>query len=329
VSDRRVIDAAVSIAVGSQVSSAQKLKILRSIDKYDRLGADGVVALLTQGRRDDSGDFTPGAGLEVIAAKELLNIMFNPGSTGAEGVAQFDGKKSGFLKFNLNHPGNPGQDAVYNLEKIEEIVGALGVSPAAWKIDTSIVRGLEYYTSTVFEVEIKLTSPDGTRFGSIGGGGRYDDLVSRFKGQPIPATGMSIGVSRLATALAAAGRLETEADGPIVVLVMDQSEIAESMALAAELRAAGLAAEPYLGGGGMKAQLKYADKRAAPVAVIVGPDERAKGVVALKNLKLGEALSKTLGDDRAAWDAARTRTQREVPRANLTAEVRRMLEETP
>jgi histidyl-tRNA synthetase len=151
--------------------------------------------------------------------------------------------------------------------------------------------------------------------------------VSRFKGQPIPATGISIGVSRLAYLLSETGAMAPGDAGPVVVLVMDQSEVADSLALAAELRRSGIVAEAYLGGAGMKAQLKYADKRAAPVAVIVGSDERARGAVTLKNLKLGAELSKTLGDDRAAWDAARARLQREVPRAEMAAGVRAMINE--
>ena len=133
----------------------------------------------------------------------------------------------------------------------------------------------------------------GASLGSVGGGGRYDDLVARFRGERVPATGFSIGVSRLAAALQA--QAASPEEGPVVVLVMDQARIGEAMAMAAELRASGMRAEIYLGAGGMKAQLKYADKRGAPVAVIQGGDELAKGTVTLKDLKLGTRVASGLG----------------------------------
>jgi histidyl-tRNA synthetase len=168
-----------------------------------------------------------------------------------------------------------------------------------------------------------LIGAGGANFGSVGGGGRYDDLVSRFRGERIPATGFSIGVSRLAAALQA--QAAAEADGPVVVLVMDQARVADALGMAAELRAAGVRAEAYLGGGGMKAQLKYADKRAAPVAVIQGGDELAKGVVTLKDLKLGAKIASELGEDREAYARAREKVQIEAPRDQLVQAVKSML----
>ncbi|MGE3143894.1 MAG: ATP phosphoribosyltransferase regulatory subunit, partial [Hyphomonadaceae bacterium] len=213
------------------------------------------------------------------------------------------------------------------LQEINVVLTALGVGDAAALIDTSIVRGLEYYTGPVFEAELMMETVDEAgntiRFGSVGGGGRYDDLVSRFRGEKIPATGFSIGVSRLAAALAAARREGGEAEGPVVVLVMDKERVGDSFAMAQELRAAGLRAEVYLGGGGMKAQLKYADKRGAPVAVIQGSDEAARGVVTLKDLKLGAALSKNVADNKE-WREGRP-AQQESARADLAAAVKAML----
>jgi histidyl-tRNA synthetase len=160
--------------------------------------------------------------------------------------------------------------------------------------------------------------------GSVGGGGRYDDLVSRFKGQPIPATGFSIGVSRLVAALAQTG--QPNLVGPVVVLVMDQAHLADSLKMAQDLRAAGLMAEPYVGAAGMKAQLKYADKRASPIAVIQGADERDRGTVTLKDLRLGARLAAEAGTDRDAYAANRGQVQQEVPRAALVEAVKAMLE---
>jgi histidyl-tRNA synthetase len=168
-----------------------------------------------------------------------------------------------------------------------------------------------------------LLGADGAGFGSVGGGGRYDDLVARFRGERIPATGFSIGVSRLAAALQA--RDEAMVDGPVVVLVMDQARVADALAMADELRRAGVRAEAYLGAAGMKAQLKYADKRAAPIAVIQGGDELAKGVVTLKDLKLGAKIASGLGEDREAYAKAREQVQVEVPREQLVAAVQQML----
>jgi histidyl-tRNA synthetase len=213
-----------------------------------------------------------------------------------------------------------GDEAIADLRVIDAALTALGVDDARGQIDPTIVRGLEYYTGAVFEAQMLGA---GASFGSVGGGGRYDNLVARFRGEQIPATGFSIGVSRLAAALQAQD--EAQADGPVVVLVMDQARIGDALAMAEELRRAGVRAEAYLGAGAMKAQLKYADKRAAPIAVIQGGDELAKGVVTLKDLKLGAEIAAGLGEDREAYAKARARVQQEVPRAQLLAAVQQML----
>lgn len=213
-----------------------------------------------------------------------------------------------------------GEEAIADLRAIDAALSALNMSEAQAQIDPTIVRGLEYYTGAVFEGQ--LIGGDGV-FGSIGGGGRYDDLVARFRGERIPATGFSIGVSRLAAALQS--QQAAQSDGPVVVLVMDQERISDALAMADELRRAGLRAETYLGAAGMKAQLKYADKRAAPIAIIQGGDELAKGVVTLKDLKLGAKIAAGLGEDREAYAKAREQVQQEVPRAQLIAAVQQML----
>ena len=156
-------------------------------------------------------------------------------------------------------------------------------------------------------------------FGSVAGGGRYDDLVSRFTGQQVPAVGFSIGVSRLLSALK--DRAPVALDPLVVVLAMDDA--ARSFELARELRNAGLRAEAYVGTKKMQDQLKYADKRGAAVAVIEGADERAKGEVQLKDLALGAELSKSV-ESRADWVKDRP-AQHTVPRANLVAEVKKLL----
>jgi histidyl-tRNA synthetase len=192
-----------------------------------------------------------------------------------------------------------------------------------------VVRGLEYYTGAVFEAELLLKTLDEKgqpmRFGSIGGGGRYDDLVARFTGERTPATGFSFGVSRLASALKAAGRDLTQATrGPVVVIVFDQSRMADYFAVAQEIRAAGIPAEVYLGSSGMKAQMKYADRRLSPAAVMVGEDELAAGTVTVKDLDLGRELAAKMTDN-AEWRGQRP-GQQTVPRAELTAALRRILD---
>jgi histidyl-tRNA synthetase len=159
----------------------------------------------------------------------------------------------------------------------------------------------------------------------MGGGGRYDDLVARFSGERTPATGFSFGVSRLASALAIVNAQEMDrARGPVVVIAFDAAHMADYFALAAELRSAGVAAEVYLGASGMRAQMKYADRRLAPAAVILGDDEIAAGTVTIKDLDLGRAMAGEIGDNRA-WREDRP-GQITAPRAEFVAAVRRIVE---
>ncbi|MES1202398.1 MAG: histidine--tRNA ligase [Pseudomonadota bacterium] len=292
----------------------QRLKAMRSIDKLDRLGIEGVKALLGSGRKDESGDFTEGANLSAGDTDLIIAFL-----SVREPTRRATLKALSELPFKETVPW---QEGMRSLQIISDVLDTLKIDDAQAQIDPSIVRGLEYYTGAVFEAQ--LIGGDGASFGSVGGGGRYDDLVSRFRGEPIPATGFSVGVSRLAAALQADAQ-NAEVNAPVVVLVMDQARVADAFAMADELRRAGVRAEAYLGAGGMKAQLKYADKRGAPVAVIQGGDELAKGVVTLKDLKLGEKLAADAGSDREAWNEARKQLQVEVKREELVAGVQRML----
>lgn len=206
------------------------------------------------------------------------------------------------------------------------MLAAMGVAEDRAVIDPSIVRGLGYYTGPVFEAELTFEILDEKgrkrQFGSVAGGGRYDGLVERFTGQKVPATGVSIGVDRLLAALLAKGLTGTQAQGPVVVTVMDRDRMADYQAMAADLRAAGIRAEVYLGNPkNFGNQLKYADKRGAPVAVIQGGDEAARGVVQVKDLVLGARIAAEASLDE--WKAQPAQT--EVPRADLVAEVRRIL----
>ena len=291
--------------------------VLRAIDKIDRLGEDGVRALLGAGRKDESGDFTKGAGLSDEQAGVVMDFMAARRANGAATVARLR---------ELVGASVVGGEGVAELETIAELLDRQGYGPDRILIDPGVVRGLGYYTGPVFEAELTFEILDEKgrkrQFGSVAGGGRYDDLVKRFTGQSVPATGVSIGVDRLLAALRAKGRAGTEAAGPVVVTVMDRDRMADYMAMVAELRNAGIRAEVYLGNPkNFGNQLKYADKRQSPIAVIQGGNEAEQGKVILKDLILGAAIAQnaTLEEwkDRPA--------QIEVARADLVAAVRKML----
>jgi histidyl-tRNA synthetase len=306
------------LATAGVGSAGQKLGVLRAVDKLDRLGPDGVRLLLGEGRKDESGDFTRGAGLSPAAIEAVLAFV-QAGAGRGETLDRLSNVVGGSPE---------GAEGLEELARIDAALAAMGVGPERAVFDPSVVRGLEYYTGPVFEAELQLTTTDEkgepVRFGSVGGGGRYDDLVARFTGQTTPATGFSFGVSRLAAALRAASRSSAEAArGPVVVIAFDQSQMADYFAAAGELRAAGVPAEVYLGGSGMKAQMKYADRRLSPAAVIIGDDERAAGAVTIKDLDLGRALAGQVADN-AAWRAERP-GQQTIPRTEMVAAIRRII----
>ena len=214
-----------------------------------------------------------------------------------------------------------------NEEAIADILSAQGYGPDRIVIDPSVVRGLGYYTGPVFEAELTFEILDEKgrprQFGSVAGGGRYDDLVKRFTGQAVPATGVSIGVDRLLAALHAKGRVETGAQGPVVVTVMDRNRMAEYQAMVGELRQAGIRAEVYLGNPkNFGNQMKYADRRGSPMAIIAGEDEFARGVVQIKDLILGAQIA-----ENATHEEWKERpSQIEVPRGQIVEKVREILE---
>jgi histidyl-tRNA synthetase len=311
------------MAVANAMDQKQALRaidegvVLRTIDKFDKFGVEGVRQLLGEGRRDASGDFTPGAGLSDDQIELVLKFVSARGTTNAETFENLRNIVAGSVL---------GAEGVDELEQIAGLLAAQGYGPDRIVIDPGVVRGLGYYTGPVFEAELtfQITDEKGRprNFGSVAGGGRYDDLVRRFTGQAVPATGISIGVDRLLAALRAKGRSTANTAGPVVVTVMDRDRMADYMAMVGELRQAGIRAEVYLGNPkSFGNQLKYADKRGSPIAVIQGGDEAARGAVVLKDLVLGAKIaeSATLEEwkDRPA--------QVEVPRADLVAAARRML----
>ena len=293
--------------------------VLRAIDKLDRLGPDGVRSLLGKGREDASGDFTTGAGLSDEQAEIVMGFMEAKRETGADTCNRLAELVTG---------SEIGTSGVQELETIAELMDAQGYGSDRIEIDPSVVRGLGYYTGPVYEAELTFEILDEKgrkrQFGSVAGGGRYDDLVKRFTGQEVPATGVSIGVDRLLAALREKGRISSKAKGPVVVTVMDRDRLGDYQAMVSELRNAGVRAEVYLGNPkNFGNQLKYADKRESPVAVIEGGDEKEHGVVQIKDLALGARLAAEI-ETTEEWKAQPA--QMEIPRGDLVAEVRKMIE---
>ncbi|WP_392337743.1 histidine--tRNA ligase [Loktanella salsilacus] len=318
VNNRKVLNGVLEVAglAGDDKEAARGI-VLRAIDKLDRLGVDGVRALLGEGRKDESGDFTKGAGLDDAAADVVMGFMDAGRETGAATVARLSELVAG---------SSVGEAGVQELQTIADLLSAQGYGPDRIVIDPSVVRGLGYYTGPVYEAELtfEVTDEKGNvrNFGSVAGGGRYDDLVKRFTGQEVPATGVSIGVDRLLAALHATGRLDTKDVGPVVVTVMDKARMADYQTMVAELRNAGVRAEVYLGNPkNFGNQLKYADKRNSPIAIIAGGDEFEKGIVQIKDLILGAQMA-----ENATLEEWKDRpSQIEVARTDLVAEVQKML----
>jgi histidyl-tRNA synthetase len=303
VNNRKVLDG-VMAAIG--IPAEKHLVTMRAIDKLDRLGIDGVRMLLGKGRKDESGDFTKGAELSDAQIASIVGAITNAPSAARD---------------------NPGDQ---ELSEIERLVQAAGYGDRI-RVDKTVVRGLEYYTGPVYEVDLTFEIKDEkgrpVRFGSVGGGGRYDGLVSRFRGEPVPATGFSIGVSRLQAALTALGKISEKPEpGPVVVTVFDRDRVADYQRMVAALRAANIRTELYLGNpkNNLGTQLKYADKRGSPCAIIQGGDEKAKGEVTIKDLIIGAELAK-LEKGRDDYLKKQAEAQCAVKEAGLIEAVRKLL----
>ena len=320
VNNRKVLDGVLeTIKLGGVGSESKRLTVLRAMDKFDRLGIAGVRQLLGEGRKDESGDFTKGAGLDAASVETIVSV-FEPVSDADEKIAQLD--------LHLRES-EIGQTGIRELEQIRSLVAASGYGDGRIVIDPSIVRGLEYYTGPVYEADLTgdLRDKQGrpVRVGSVASGGRYDGLVSRFRGEPVPATGFSIGVSRLQAALTMIGKLADKPEpGPVVVTVFDQARLADYQHMVTALRAAGMRAELYLGAGKFGPQMKYADKRNAPCVVNQGSDEKAKGEVQIKDLILGSEIA-GLSKDRDDYLQKQSEAQFAVAEDGLVDAVRKVL----
>ncbi len=367
VSNRKVLDGLMEvIGLGGSENAVRRLIVFRAIDKLDRLGVAGVRQLLGPGRWDGGeegkGDFTKGAGLDDQSILKVLNIVGGaaeawlspkPGfsiptddewfMSGKELFAnkgpqyeralneRFFYDQDGLIKIlRDNIQGTKiGDEGLAELEELLALFRAAGYGSKRIHLSTTVVRGLEYYTGPVFEIEVygKDDKERPVRFGSVGGGGRYDGLVARFSGQVVPATGFSIGVSRLQALLTTIGKLSSEPEpGPVVVTVFDRDRVADYQRMVAALRAADIRAELYLGNPkNIGNQLKYADKRNAPCVVIQGGDEKAKGEVLIKDLVVGAEIA-TMSKERDEYLKKQAEAQFSVPEAQLVEAVRKILE---
>ena len=359
VNNRKVLEGLLEvIGLGSDEHASTRVTVLRAIDKLDRLGVQGVSRLLGEGRKDESGDFTKGANLPPSTITKIMNFLTGEGESWAdttkwktptddewiitgpeiEKLTKLPADPKGKFFYSNSHllshwrkvisESRIGEEGISELRQTLVQMESAGYGSRRFRISAQTIRGLEYYTGPVYEVELtfEIKDDDGrpVRFGSVGGGGRYDGLIARFRGEPVPATGFSIGVSRLVAALQHLGKIETKPEaGPVVVTVFERERIADYQKMVATLRNAGIRAELYLGAGKMGPQLKYADKRGAPCVVIQGGDEKATGEVQIKDLIEGAKAAAAIASNQE-WRATRP-AQFAVPEAKLVDAVREVL----
>ncbi len=320
VNNRKLLDGILeSSGVPNTTEGAlQRLQVLRAIDKLDRLGSEGVEALLGDGRKDESGDYTEGAKLGKNGIKAVLGFTTASDKDRSKTIASLE---------KLVGTSERGQEGCTELATIDSILTATGFDNNRVSFDTSIVRGLGYYTGPVFEVELLADIRDKkgrpVRIGSIGGGGRYDDLVTRFRGQAVPATGFSFGVSRFLSALERMDALKQSVKPPVVICAFDRKLMGEYFKMADELRQTGIRAEVFIGSGNVTKQMKYADRRNAQIAVLVGEDELAKDEVTLKDLYLGAEAAKAIQSNQE-WKSSRP-AQKTVSREGFVQAIQAML----
>ncbi len=309
VNSRRILDGLMeTIGLDGEEHAASRVNVLRSLDKMDKFPRDQIALLLgKEGRKDESGDFTRGAGLEEKQIATMFDFLDNGAKDGQWPLLD---------------------EGMRELAGLQDMVRAAGYEENRIKIDPSVIRGLEYYTGPVFEAEVtfdvKNDKGQVVQFGSVGGGGRYDGLVARFRGIEVPATGMSIGVSRLYTAMQMLDRTDKPAPGPVLVLVMDRERLGDYQQMTRQLRDAGIRCEMYVGGSGMRAQMKYADRRHSPCVIIQGSNEYEAGEVTIKDLIKGAEMSREITDNRD-WREGRP-AQFCVKRDELVEAVRSVLD---
>ena len=278
-----------------KINKQQESLVLRAIDKKDRVGVEGIKKLLQEGRKDQSGDFMEGVGLDDNQTEQIIN----------------------FIDSNIQ--------SNQQLDEFKDYLSNYKEYPI--KFDPSIVRGLDYYTGMVFEAElimsVKNSKGEDVVFGSVAGGGRYDKLISRFGKEDVPATGISIGVDRLIVALQQQNLLSVNSSPLVVIANMDKNQLSEYLKMADELRDAGIACEVSYGSKNLAKQLKYCDRKNANIVVIAGDSEIKNGVISVKDLAAGKELSKKI-TEREEWKESKA-GQFEVKRKELISAIKKIL----
>ena len=293
ISNRKILSGlvqAVKLTDGADLGDIE-LVVYRAIDKLDRLGLQGVESLLGEGRTDSSGDFTKGANLSVGQIDTIMSFLKIKNSDPYKALQEIE---------LLIQDSEIGKEGLRELKNLTDVLVSKDISELSFKIDPSVVRGLAYYTGTVFETE--LTTPT-MSLGSISGGGRYDDLVSRFTGQKVPATGVSIGIDRLVSFLNKRDSSQSKGAVDVLVTVMDKDLMKHYIKIASDLRENGINTDLYVGNPkDFGKQLKYADSRNAAYAIVAGTNELKDDIVQLKDLKLGRKLSADISSNEE-WKA--------------------------
>ena len=293
------------------INSSKSELVLRSIDKIDRLGLQGVKDLLGAGRKDESGDFTIGANLKEEQINHIIQFISMSYDTNTKTLKHIESLVGNSIV---------GKQGINELQQVLEFSEDAGFFEDRIRVNPGTVRGLGYYTGPVFEAELteKIHNEDGTftEVGSVAGGGRYDGLVKRFTGKVIPATGFSLGIDRLLYAFNQIKSKERKYEvGPIIVTIMEKDKLNEYQKIVIDLRKAGIKSELYLGNPkDLGKQLKYADKRRSRFALIIGSEELKKDVVQIKDLELGSKISNQIQTHEEWKDQP---AQVEIPRGKL------------
>ena len=308
----------------------QRIVITRAVDKFDRLGIKGVASLLGKGRKDESGDFTKGVGLNQKQIEKITeyieeNTLYDSERKNMIGSARF-APLGGYDDLSpLYVEGLKELGTIFDNTEFSKFKNQIVYSP-------TLVRGIEYYTGNIFEANLlfKVKNQKGqeVEFGSVGGGGRYDDLVSRFTNNIAPATGVSIGLDRLLVGVQQRDNFwknnkEIENTGPVVICLFEADKGATYNTILTELRSAGIKSEIYSGDGNIKAQMKYADKRNSPAVILYGENESKSGTVTIKNLRAGKESSKKI-KTREDWKSNKS-AQVTVKLENLIDEIKKIL----
>ncbi len=278
-----------------EIEDMQIPAVLRAVDKLDRVGINGVKDLLLKGREDQSGDFMEGVNLKNDQVNKILDFISNKNSK--------DDQLSSFEEYLQNYKDLP------------------------FEFDPTVVRGLEYYTGLVFEVELttKVVNDKGKEviFGSVAGGGRYDKLIARFGKEDVPATGISIGIDRLIYAIEQFDKIQSNKKPLIIIANLIPEQISNYLSIAEVVRDEGYACEIFYGSNNLSKQLKYSDKRKASLVIIIGEDEIKNKTISIKNLTVGKELSKNI-DSREEWKELKA-GQFIINKDDLIAELKKIL----